>query len=206
MTTQQNDNDPRVSEMYRQLTTEKTPAELDDKVLTMAASAARTRYGLTRAWIRPVAWTATIGLSLAFILEMSQLPNVPERSAQKDAPELMKVSTPPADSAPTAPAAAKREANAPAAADPAPIQPMATSEVDADDMHLLQEAEERAVFAAVMERKEQVAHCDAEARADAETWYECIEVLREEGRADAANTELEALREAFPDFSEPAPK
>ena len=209
MTTRHNDDDPRVSGTYREFAREKTPAELDDKVLAMAAGAARTRYGLTRAWIRPVAWAATIGLSLAFILEMSQIQDVPtaepvsvtqdkdrtgmERRERDDTPELMKVSAPPADSAPAAPAAAKREARTPAAAEPALIQPMTASE-------------DRAAFAAVAEEKEQTSHCDAEARGTPGTWYECIEVLREEGLADAANAELEALRDAFPDFREPARK
>ena len=72
MTTESNHNDPRVSEAYQGLATETTPPELDHKILAMAAQA-RPRYGLARAWISPVAWAATIGLSLAIVLEISQL-------------------------------------------------------------------------------------------------------------------------------------
>ena len=73
MTTESNHNDPRVSEAYQGLATEGTPPELDRKILTMAAGKSRSRYGLARAWIRPVAWAGIIGLSLAIVLEISQL-------------------------------------------------------------------------------------------------------------------------------------
>lgn len=73
MTTESNHNDLRISEAYQGLATETTPPELDRKILAMAAG--KSRYGLARAWIRPVAWAATIGLSLAIVLEISQLTN-----------------------------------------------------------------------------------------------------------------------------------
>lgn len=72
MTTESNHNDPRVSEAYQALATEVTPPELDHTILAMAASTSRSRYGVARAWVRPVAWAATIGLSLAIVLEISQ--------------------------------------------------------------------------------------------------------------------------------------
>lgn len=83
MTKQSNDNDLRVSEAYQGLATETTPPELDRKILAMAAG--KSRYGRARAWIRPVAWAATIGLSLAIVLEISQLTNrtTPEFDADR---------------------------------------------------------------------------------------------------------------------------
>ena len=76
MTNTENGNDPRVSEEYRAIAKETTPPELDSKVLSMAANDVRPRVGLARAWFRPLAWAATIGLSLAFVLELSQLDEV----------------------------------------------------------------------------------------------------------------------------------
>lgn len=64
-------NDARVTDAYRQLANERTPPHLDDKVLRMAAREGRTRYSLLRAWMRPAAWAATIGLSLAIMLELT---------------------------------------------------------------------------------------------------------------------------------------
>jgi hypothetical protein len=73
MTTESNHNDPRVSEAYQGLATEDAPPELDRKILALAASKSRSRYGLAIAWVRPVAWAGIIGLSLAIVLEISQL-------------------------------------------------------------------------------------------------------------------------------------
>ena len=72
MTTESNHNDPRVSEAYQGLATETTPPGLDRRILAMAADKRRSRYGLARVWVRPLAWAATIGLSLAIVLEVSQ--------------------------------------------------------------------------------------------------------------------------------------
>ena len=72
MTTEANNSDPRVSEAYRSSATETTPPELDETILKMAANRAPTRYGLARGWLRSLAWAATIGLSQAFKLEISQ--------------------------------------------------------------------------------------------------------------------------------------
>ena len=69
--------DPSVSATYRQLADERTPAGLDEKVLHRAATAPRKSSGIGRAWMKPVAWAATIGLSLAIVLEMTQLPQAP---------------------------------------------------------------------------------------------------------------------------------
>jgi len=69
--------DPSVSATYRQLANETTPASLDEKVLHRAAALPRAGSSLGRAWMKPVAWAATIGLSLAIVLEMTQLPQAP---------------------------------------------------------------------------------------------------------------------------------
>lgn len=77
MTTEANDNDTRVSDAYREIASEETPAELDRKILAMAAAEARAAKGIQRSWFRPLAWAATIALSFAFVLEMSQVAEVP---------------------------------------------------------------------------------------------------------------------------------
>mgnify|MGYP001821764956 CR=1 FL=1 len=199
----------RVSETYRDIATETSPAHLDDKVMAMARQGARTRYGLARAWIRPVAWAATIGLSFAFILEMTYFSG--------DAP--------PVDAAmPTRADSDAREAAEPASEAPAfkraPAAVVAAPEIKANELPALREAEERADEAAAnyaedipaaQLRRERAApqfadtagHCDAEDRKDADAWYHCVLELRAEGLTDAAAAELGALREAFPDFREP---
>ena len=202
----------RVSDAYRDIAKEASPANLDDKVMAMARQEARTRYGLARAWIRPVAWAATIGLSFAFILEMTYfgddaptvdagMPASAERDAGKDAE--------PATQAP----ALKR----------APATIVATPEIKASATSALREAEERVDEAAPsfaedvpaerlsrerasVQQADTVEHCSAEDRKDAASWYRCVLALREQGLEDAARDELDALQDAFPDFREPLPE
>ena len=65
--------DPQVSAHYESLAEEKTPADLDRAILREAARALRTdnRKGSFGAWFRPVAFMATVGLSLVIILDLS---------------------------------------------------------------------------------------------------------------------------------------
>jgi len=220
MTSKANDNDPRVSDAYRELATEKSPPELDATILKMAAGDVRTRYGLARGWLRPVAWAATIGLSLAFVLEISQYTDVPatpelaaerlEAAKSKDEDlanqELHKRSDAPAPAKALAP---RIEGASPAAMESAAL----IQDFETDNASVLQEAEaqmrmdtgEARSAASFAEKKEWNGHCDAVARASAESWYECIERLRDERLTDAARQELDALLVEFPDFREPAP-
>ena len=197
----------RVSDAYRDIATETSPAGLDDKIMAMARREARTRYGLARAWIRPVAWAATIGLSFAFILEMTYFSN--------DAPPVESALPTRVDSD----VSEKVEPAAPASKR-APSTVVAAPEIKATALPELEAAEDRASEAAASyadsnaaeelqrERRslqwtDDAEYCDAEARIDVETWYGCVLALRERGLDEAAQAELDALREAFPDFREP---
>ena len=68
------DIDPQVSLHYESLADEKTPPELDRAIMREAKRAvqADNRRGDFGAWFRPIAITATVGLSLAFILDLSE--------------------------------------------------------------------------------------------------------------------------------------
>lgn len=228
MNTETNHSDTRVSEAYRALATETTPHELDDTILKMAASNVPTRYARVRGWLRPVAWAATIGLSLAFILEISRYQEIPVAPApviekgevraishdaavtskdedivsrklkkRADAPVAGKALAPSADSA--MPAAMESAFQRPdSATDGASALP------ETEETVRLRASEARPA-ALPAENKEQVKHCDAASRATAETWYSCVESLKEDGLADAARQELDALLIKFPDFREPGP-
>ncbi len=69
-----NETDRLVSDTYNELADEKTPEALNRDILRLAAKEGRTRYSIARGWIRPVAWAATIGLSLVVVLELAILP------------------------------------------------------------------------------------------------------------------------------------
>lgn len=69
------DGDPQVSAAYRELADERSPEKLDTTVLAQAAAAGAGRNVLRgfSAWFRPLAFVATAFLSLALILEFSQM-------------------------------------------------------------------------------------------------------------------------------------
>ena len=71
------EGDERVTEAYRELGAEKAPEHLNETILEMAAGAGKhsgERDKPLVAWMKPLAWTATIGLSLAIVLELTQVP------------------------------------------------------------------------------------------------------------------------------------
>ncbi len=70
------DNDALVTEVYRSLADERVPDDLNRRVLQMAARPVRTPYSRAKAWTTPLAWAATVGLSLALVLELTRLPDV----------------------------------------------------------------------------------------------------------------------------------
>ena len=67
-------SDPLVTRAYRDLADERVPEHLDRAILKDAATAARPRYSRLRTWTRPMAWAATVMLSVALVLEVTRLP------------------------------------------------------------------------------------------------------------------------------------
>jgi hypothetical protein len=68
------DFDALVSRTYHESAAEGAPDHLDRAVLQEAARAARPRYARFRTWTRPLAWAATIILSVALVLEVTKVP------------------------------------------------------------------------------------------------------------------------------------
>ena len=141
------------------------------------------------AWIRgsssaPRARAATIFLSLAFLLELTWFADVPP------------VTEPVVPTAPTpVDAPARRDADVMRAKEEdaarlaAPRQTAVSAPVEGE--------------APAARSAKQAPFCDDDARATAAGWYACIERLRDTGFDDAAETELAALLDAFPDFRVP---
>ena len=66
--------DPLVSRTYRESASERVPDALDRAVLQQAKRNASKPYSRSIMWLRPMAWAATIGLSLAIVIELANLP------------------------------------------------------------------------------------------------------------------------------------
>ncbi len=62
--------DPAVSDAYRDMATERAPASLNEAVLRNAAAHASKGYAHSMLWIRPLAYAATVVLSLAIVVQV----------------------------------------------------------------------------------------------------------------------------------------
>ena len=70
------ENDPLVSAEYHTLSTEITPTALDEVVLEQARAATKNSW-LRKSpslWFRPMVFTATLGLTLMLLLELTTTP------------------------------------------------------------------------------------------------------------------------------------
>lgn len=78
--------DERVSETYRALADEQTPEHLNASVLRMAADRRPAASGRNffAGWMKPAAWAATVGLSLAIVLEVTQVSDLPVAETQAE--------------------------------------------------------------------------------------------------------------------------
>lgn len=221
-------SDSRVSDVYRSIADERAPEHLNESVMRMAAKGSRTPYARARAWLRPAAWAATIGLSLAIVLELTRLPqeslhydDVPADAAssepyQPDSAQPAEASavTESSDMTPDkAPLGEKwRARELPAKAVPAPAMldqeisadaaedaPQSKIEARSDARRMLPMRAEQQSFAPQF-------LCPADARDSADRWYDCIESLRDTVPESRIATELEHLVAKYPDFVLPEDK
>lgn len=223
-----------VSETYREAATEQAPERLSEKILRMAAGAAahpqqRSAYAFAAAWLRPAAWAATIGLSLAIVLNVMQEPVV--QPVQLDVTRAAAAEGAVAGRLEEAQSRVDFEAESARVDDlPAPAaeprgRPFIASEglasASASDKFKPRSRDiprkagnqalrlpgpnvrqEKIAIAAAVEKKESGAtgSCDKESRETAASWFACITVLRESGFTDDADSEHDEFILKFPAF------
>ena len=223
MTNEQNTEelDRLVSDTYRELSQEQTPEQLNRAILQMAA-AANTRGGargaLFSAWMKPVAAAATIGLTLAIVLELTEVPSAIEQ--QSIAPGVV-IEDEPLAEIDLSEVKSKGTLNAFTPSAPGGVLPAAKT-TDAGSVIALEESaveniaqKERAArsmasdsstsfavssdLAAEPKKDSDTADaCDALARQSAKSWLTCIEELRDSGANELADLEYRALINEYP--------
>lgn len=213
------ERDPLVSAEYRATATEHTPPTLDAMVLERAQAAVRTSGlgGFAAHWSRPLAFVATLVLSLALVLELTR---TPEPRSVMDANFEAGRALPPAEDSPAlrdsipdkqpspgespAPASAKQmpeSANRPMS-DEAVSSGFA--EIIESSAERMQEAERQFEQVTEFRASDVVARfCGEEQIADALKWWQCIRGLQEAGRHDDAEAELNLFNAAHPEFEPP---
>ena len=212
------DIEPLVSQTYRETATERVPERLSEKILHAAANGPtkqqqQSAYGFASSWLRPAAWAATIFLSLAIVLQITQDP------APQVAQPAVSINALTADAVADRLEEANVDANAPAeqsrlnkmrapAAIPAELKAenMMRKRSDANlQKQSLGNVAKPAVGikAARANEKESDATeaCDSETRETAESWFACIQMMRDTGRAAEAASEYNKFTLKFPDFA-----
>lgn len=206
-----------VARAYRELATQRAPATLNERVLRQAAHESGRGYARWSGWLRPLAWAATVGLTLAIVVNLVDVP-APDGDAVT---EVYEEETLPGPRAAREPAARARGQARPELAGETSAEPPrasgdaapASAAFAVDDAPLLEQAADIAAARAGSESKERAAAtktsmreapaCDEAAREQPGTWYGCIERLRADGHAEAAERELGELAQAFPEFEIP---
>lgn len=170
-------NGKRVTETYRAVATERTPEHLDRAVLAEAAQSVKPAYSTLMAWARPLAWAATVVLSLALVLEITRTPT-PE---PRDEPETRTYRAPAVNGGGLLPTAEEQKS--------APLQssakPLASPELDP-------------LAAGTASAPVMPTECDDASQSAPETWLTCIEALEQAGLADAARRQRDLLAQSFP--------
>ena len=194
--------DELVSQTYREHSVEQAPERLNQEILSMAADNAsrgsRTNF-LFAAWTKPLAWAATIGISLAVVLELSQVPgssvDIAAPAAESIREEFAQQRTDVLDEARKQASQESGQNQNASLADEVTLQ-------DADVAIIGKQNEfsklVRPVPAAEKTPSDVERPCDAITRESAEDWLRCIEELREAGAVDAANREYEAYFLEYP--------
>jgi len=203
--------DTFVSQAYRDLANERTPEHLDRTVLRAAAKEARPRYSKFIAWTRPTAWAATVMLSVALVLEVTNAPS-PGVASFDETISASEVRSPEADAKDDRPVDSIEESVVPASErvkkqrNDMRQKATATAEQEIEPQQpagpavMKQELAAGRSLAAAGAFSAPVADCDEDAVATPQTWFECIVALENAGRDEAAREQRALLAEAFPDF------
>ncbi len=195
-------DDPRVSELYRDVARERAPYHLDQAVLRAAEQTARPRYWRLRIWTRPAAWAAVVLLSATLLLHVSQ-DEVPQDHARATGTAAPPQSEPVAElleKAASQDADMLIRAEEMARMQQGPNEAPAASSAESIEEAVIVEAQ---AFSSRARADAAGPSCDADARSTPESWLGCIAEFEAAGLDDAAEQERKLLEEAFPDFETP---
>jgi hypothetical protein len=184
------ETDNEVSAAYQAVADESAPPRLDQRVLRQAAAAASVKWfeKYSFSFLRPITFVATLGLSLAIVLQYSD-------TWLADAPGSL---GPVAEETDLPPAAASAIAAAAEAS---------AEHIDEQAQHgsavLTQESLNKKpplIAGAEVQRTETERFCEAAQSESADKWWDCVVQLELDGRDDAATIERELFIRTFPDY------
>ena len=175
--------DDEVAKAYQALAQETAPARADAAIWQEARKAVTGSSGLSRinTWLRPLTLIATAAVTLALMVQLNNSP-------QFDLPRTDKTVV-----APLPTDVLQKTAEQTVGQDQAISIPPAASIAKAAKANPVEQS-------TLLPSRQQ---CDDESRATSGTWWQCIRELEQRGLSEAAERELQALLQAFPQFSAP---
>jgi hypothetical protein len=193
------DLDPQVSDAYRASATETVPLPLDKAVLADAHRIRRGAMGAIwrRSWITPMVFVATAALTLAVVLEYRQAVPLPPLTPHSDSGQPA-IGTPAPDAADGLATAVQSTGRRIRDLDDAAIAIVPGNKPASTAHGTVEPTSSRANYPRDSSR-----YCTDESAASAEAWWSCIKGLERDGKSEAARSELERLRAAFPAFEPP---
>ena len=216
--------DAAVSARYRACSDETTPVEVDRRIIRAAGNALESGAapGWMLSWLRPATFVATLGLSIALLLELGEIEEQVTIPGHDHTAVRQEVDTAAASDKrgaalipgqSTAPAVLPGTEAVPQAPLPATVDSFreavdaAAQEVRelgaAADANLQQRPETQAVPATAsgeIPAEIEAPACTDEQKANAEDWRLCIDKLVRTGMTEQAGIEKRALQERFPEF------
>lgn len=213
-------SDAKVATGYSALPDENSPGHLDAKIMRTAKAAAANQTGLFRitAWLRPLAFAATAGLSIALLLEIneSQILEGPVAiqstvPASENSGTSMQNSTTDRDDAErfrNAAGQALEQVREVGASEDATLKEMPKAE-SRDHLQEAGRQESTAADGAITQDPDaglvqgsatDSPACTSEQRQNPGDWMTCIDELERAGMTATAAQELTELRQSFPHF------
>lgn len=171
-------NDPLVSAEYRALSTELTPTALDEVVLEQARAATKNYWPQTfpSLWFRPIVFTATLGLTLMLLLELTTIP---------ESQPIIDTDTNIGRLQPNMPISDERTS-------PGFSQPRKNKKPRFEKVEAFSTSTITSYIAA--------RSCTEEQMTDAPKWWQCITELKENDRNNEAKVELDFFNAVYPEF------
>jgi hypothetical protein len=181
--------DDEIAKAYQALAQETAPARADAAIWQEARNAVTGGSGLSRinTWLRPLILIATAAVTLALMVQLTSSP-------QFDLPRTDKTVV-----APLPTDVLQNAAEQTAGQIFEVEQNQAISTPPAASIAKAAKANPVERFTLLPSRQQ----CDDESRATSGTWWQCLRELEQRGLSEAAERELQALLQAFPQFSAP---
>jgi len=187
--------DSLVRSIYREVAGERTPASIDEAVLANARRATVASRPRRRTWMPPFALAASIGVCIALVLQLTDVPAPGVRQQVPAGPSPAAVHEAAVESRAQKMGDAYRQKSATA---PGVTSVNAAQENTGFDSSMAPSVQE---VSGTSGMRDYSGNCAAAEQAGPQAWLECIESLEAGGQASLAAAERKRLQQSHPGFT-----